>query len=307
MIGVVGSSNMDIVLTVERFTNPGETQKAISLEYFPGGKGANQAVTAAKLSKKDVYFFTALGNDDFGKNLASNFDKLNIKGYIYTDLPTGRAYIEVTKNGCNRIIIFEGANGFITPEIVENKLDVLNEYKYFLLQNEIPFETSLHIAKALKTKKKIIIFDPAPAQNIEKEIFQYVDYFTPNEEEFKYLSNKFFGLNPEEKLKEALRRFFNLGIKNIILKQGEKEIILYNRNSILKIPVFKIENVVDTTAAGDVFNGALAVALEEGKSIKEAIQFASAAAGIAITKKGAQSSIPNREEVDKFLKNNNKG
>ncbi|WGS64641.1 ribokinase [Marinitoga aeolica] len=304
MIGVVGSSNMDIVLTVEKFTNPGETQKAISLEYFPGGKGANQAVTAAKLSKEDVYFFTALGNDDFGKKLASNFDKLNIKGYIYTDLPTGRAYIEVTKDGSNRIIIYEGANGFITPEIVERKLEILKEYKYFLLQNEIPFETSLHIAKTLKSKKKVIIFDPAPAQNIEKEIFKYVDYFTPNEEEFKYLSNKFFNLNPDENLKEILRRFFNFGIKNIILKQGEKEIILYNRNSILKIPVFKIDKVIDTTAAGDVFNGALAVALEEGKNIKEAIRFASAAAGITITRKGAQSSIPTREEVEEFLKSN---
>ncbi|WP_129408113.1 ribokinase [Marinitoga lauensis] len=304
MIGVVGSSNIDIVLTVEKFTNPGETQKAISLEYFPGGKGANQAVTAAKLSKDDVYFFTALGNDDFGKKLASNFDRLNIKGYIYTDLPTGRAYIEVTKNGCNRIIIYEGANGFITPEIVESKLDILKEYKYFLLQNEIPFETSLHIAKALKSKKKVIIFDPAPAQNIEKEIFEYVDYFTPNEEEFKYLSKKFFDLDPQKDLKKILRNFFNLGIKNIILKQGEKDIILYNRNLILKIPVFKIQNVIDTTAAGDVFNGALAVALEENKNIKEAIQFASAAAGISVTKKGAQSSIPTREEVEKFLTKN---
>ncbi|GAB6189338.1 ribokinase [Marinitoga arctica] len=301
MIGVIGSSNMDIVLTVEKFTNPGETQKAISIEYFPGGKGANQAVTAAKLSKDNVYFFTALGNDDFGKILANNFDKLNIRGYIYTDLPTGRAYIEVTKNGENRIILFEGANGFITSDIIKRKLDVLSEYKIFLLQNEIPFETSLHIAKTLYSKKKIIIFDPAPAQNIEMEIFKYVDYFTPNEEEFKYLSKKFFNLNPEKNLKEILRKFFNLGVKNILLKQGEKDIILYNRNLILKIPVFKIDNVVDTTAAGDVFNGALAVALEENKNIKEAIQFASAAAGISVTRKGAQSSIPTRQEVEDFL------
>ncbi|NUV00326.1 ribokinase [Marinitoga sp. 1154] len=301
MIGVIGSSNMDIVLTVEKFTNPGETQKAISLEYFPGGKGANQAVTAAKLSNNDVYFFTSLGNDDFGKSLAMNFDKFGIKGYVYTDLPTGRAYIEVTKSGCNRIIIFEGANSFITPEIIENKLDILKEYKYFLLQNEIPFETSFHIAKTLKSKKKIIIFDPAPAQNIKKEIFEYVDYFTPNEEEFKYLSETFFNLNPEKQLKETLRNFFGLGVKNIILKRGEKEIILYNRNSILKIPVFKMHKVVDTTAAGDVFNGALAVALEEGKNIKEAIKFAAAAAGISVTRKGAQSSIPTRNEVDNFL------
>lgn len=302
MIGVVGSSNMDIVLTVGKFTNPGETQKAISLEHFPGGKGANQAVTAAKLSKNNVYFLTALGNDDFGKMLARNFDEFGIKGYIYTDIPTGRAYIEVTKQGENRIILYEGANGFITSEIVKRKLDVLSENKIFLLQNEIPFESSLHIAKALSSKKKTIIFDPAPAQNIEKEIFEYIDYFTPNEEEFKYLAEKFFGLNPEENLKETLRKFFELGVKNILLKQGGKDIILYNRNSILKIPVFKMENVVDTTAAGDVFNGALAVALEENKNIKEAIRFASAAAGISVTRKGAQSSIPNREEVEEFLK-----
>ncbi|OQY09453.1 MAG: hypothetical protein B6I29_03375 [Marinitoga sp. 4572_148] len=137
---------------------------------------------------------------------------------------------------------------------------------------------------------------------MEKEIFEYIDYFTPNEEEFKYLAEKFFGLNPEENLKETLRKFFELGVKNILLKQGGKDIILYNRNSILKIPVFKMENVVDTTAAGDVFNGALAVALEENKNIKEAIRFASAAAGISVTRKGAQSSIPNREEVEEFLK-----
>lgn len=301
MIGVIGSSNMDIVLTVEHFTNPGETQKAKELEYFPGGKGANQAVAAAKLSNKEVYFFTALGNDEFGKRLARNFDELNIKGYVYTDLPTGRAYIEVTKEGENRIVIFQGANGFITPEIVERKIGILQGYKYFLLQNEIPFETTLHVAKILKSKKKIVIFDPAPAPNITDEIFKYIDYFTPNEEEFKYLSKKFFNLDPEKNLKEILRRFFNLGIKNIILKRGPETVILYNRNYILKIPAFKFENVVDTTAAGDVFNGALATALEEGKNIKEAIVFACAAAGLSVTRKGAQSSIPARKEVDDFL------
>ncbi|MBO8161828.1 MAG: ribokinase [Thermosipho sp. (in: Bacteria)] len=300
MISVVGSSNMDIVLSVERFTLPGETQKAKKLEFFPGGKGSNQAITLAKLSKEEVYFLTCIGNDSYGEILKKQYESLNIKGYKVVDENNGLAFIEVTKAGENRIIIYQGANNYLTIDLVKNNVSALVKSDLVLLQNEIPFETTLFVAQLLKKNKKTVIFDPAPVENITEGIFKYVDYLTPNEEEIKLLTGKFFGNFIS--FEDSYYKFKKLGLERLIVKLGEKGVIYFENDKIIEQPSFKVK-AIDTTAAGDVFNGAFAVALSEKKGIKEALLFATAAAALSVTKKGAQSSIPSRKEVEEFLRN----
>ncbi|ACJ75149.1 ribokinase [Thermosipho africanus TCF52B] len=300
MIAVVGSSNMDVVLTVERFTLPGETQKAQKLEFFPGGKGSNQAVSIAKLSKKNsnVYFLTCIGNDSYGRILKGQYDKLNIEGYVVVDDNNGLAFIEVTKKGENRIVIYPGANRNLTKEIIKKHEEKLLEADYILLQNEIPFESTLYSARIFSENGKIVIFDPAPVSGIEKEIFQFVDFLTPNEEEIKLLTEKFFG--EFVSYEDSYFKLKSLGVKKLIVKLGSKGVIYFEGDKRIEIPSFKVK-AVDTTAAGDVFNGAFVVALHENLDIKKSLEFASAAAALSVTKKGAQNSIPSRKEVENFL------
>jgi ribokinase len=300
MIAVVGSSNMDVVLTVERFTLPGETQRAQKLEFFPGGKGSNQAVSIAKLSKKNsnVYFLTCIGNDSYGRALKDQYDKLNIEGYVVVDDNNGLAFIEVTRKGENRIVIYPGANSNLTKEIVRKHEAKLLEADYILLQNEIPFESTLYAARLFSENGKIVIFDPAPVSGIEKEIFQFVDFLTPNEEEIKLLTEKFFGKFVS--YEDSYFKLKSLGVKKLIVKLGSKGVIYFEGDKRIEIPSFKVK-AVDTTAAGDVFNGAFVVALHENLDIKKSLEFASVAAALSVTKKGAQNSIPSRKEVENFL------
>ncbi|MGB9864611.1 ribokinase [Fervidobacterium gondwanense] len=295
MISVIGSSNMDIVLTVEHFTKPGETQKILNLEYFPGGKGANQAVAAAKLSKSEVFFLTMLGNDSYGSTLAKNYEKLGISGYKFADTNTGLAFIEVTLSGENRIMITPGANAHLTPGIVNESIGEILKTDILLLQNEIPFESTLFAARLFKDAGKLVIFDPAPARGITPEIFPYVDIMTPNEEELRTLSENIIGRY--ESIEKTFEAFKEKGLKAMIVKQGENGATYIDEKAIFTVPTKKVEPV-DTTAAGDVFNGALAVALNERRNIQSAIQFANICAAISVTRKGAQPSIPDREEVE---------
>jgi ribokinase len=294
VISVVGSSNIDIVLKVDHFTKPGETQKALEMNIFPGGKGANQAVTVAKIGERGCYFLTCLGNDDYARILSDNFERHGIKGCLQVNAPTGRAFIEVDRNGQNRIIIFSGANAELKKEMIDWK--ALSESEILLLQNEISFETTLECAKRFNG---IVIFDPAPVQGISKEIFQHVNYLTPNEEEIEALSREVFG--EFLSIEKAAERFLELGVENVIVKLGSKGALVVNKHKKKHFPAFKVK-AVDTTAAGDVFNGAFAVGLAEGRSLEDAVIFGMAAAAISVTRLGAQSSIPSRQEVEEFLK-----
>ncbi|AFG34305.1 ribokinase [Fervidobacterium pennivorans DSM 9078] len=300
MIAIVGSSNIDIVLTVEHFTNPGETQRITKLEYFPGGKGANQAVAIARLSEKPVYFLTAVGDDQYGKILTENYERENIHGYrVVSGISTGMAFIEVCLSGENRIIIYPGANACLTQEMVLDSKEELLKANILLVQNEIPFETTLYACAMFKEASKIVIFDPAPAQDIRPEIFRYVDFLTPNEEELNALSKTFF--DNFVSIEDSFEKFNKLGLKAMIVKLGDKGATYVDSNRLFNIPTIKV-TAVDTTAAGDVFNGALAVALSEGKDLAEAIRYANICAAISVTRKGAQPSIPKRIEVEEFLK-----
>ncbi|QTA37443.1 ribokinase [Thermosipho ferrireducens] len=301
MISIVGSSNMDIVLNVKKFTLPGETQKAMNLHYFPGGKGANQAVTVARLTNFPVLFLTCLGNDSYGAKLRESYNLLKIRGYEIVNDYNGLAFIEVTEQGENRIIIYPGANRKLSIDLVLKKKEMLLKNDIVLLQNEIPFKTSLEVAKLFKENGKLVIFDPAPVEGIEKEIFRYVDFLTPNEEETKLLSNKFFGKFIS--FDESFKNFQEFGLKRMIIKLGEAGVLYFDGSRKVKIPAFKVK-AKDTTAAGDVFNGAFAVALFETKNIEYSLIFACAASAISVTRSGAQTSIPERKEVERFLEKN---
>lgn len=206
MIAVIGSTNIDIVYEVDHFTKPGETQTALSLNYYFGGKGANQAAAVAKISENKTLFSTSVGEDGEGKELVQNFQELNIEGYkIHQNKKTGRAFIEVAKSGENRIVITPGANQLHSTEIVEEFLETYSQQvNYCLIQNEIPVDT---IEKALLIMKKEnikIIYDPAPKEKTNIDWLPGIDFLTPNETEFKYLVDK-LDIKPDTIEKEALK------------------------------------------------------------------------------------------------------
>lgn len=293
MIAVVGSNNVDLVLTVDHFTEPGETQRCISYDRFPGGKGANQAVACKKLGAS-VYFLTCVGGDGNGDFSYKTLCDVGLeKGLVRVEIPNGFAMIEVTRDGKNRIIIFPGANASMNVELVHKHLDDLLDADILLLQNEVPFEVNLEVAKKFKQKGKFVIFDPAPASNIDEEIFKYIDVITPNEAEAYQLTGK-QGESAAESLLEK-------GCPNVLLKLGEKGCFFVGRLGRYELKAFKVK-AVDTTAAGDIFNAGFAVWYEKSKDIRESLHFASAAAAISVTRLGAQSSIPSLEEVLQFLK-----
>jgi ribokinase len=298
VIGIIGSSNVDIVYEVQQFTKPGETQRASSLNYYFGGKGANQAITCARLSKGDIYFCSLVGTDSSGEDYVKRFEEENISGVQKYSSKTGMAFIEVNEAGNNRIVIYGGANDLLDSSHIDA---FLNKYGTFfsiaLLQNEIPGESIEYAIKALKKAGKTIIYDPAPKENTLMELLEQVDYLTPNETEFAYLYEKIFGLD-EKDIKEKAIRFRNeMNVKNLILKNGEKSVMMVNsQNNIQEVAPPKVK-AVDSTAAGDVFNGAFAVGLSKNMNQRDALEFAVKAASLSVTRKGAQPSIPLLEEI----------
>lgn len=304
MIAVIGSSNIDTVYEVDHFTEPGETQTALSLNHYYGGKGANQAVAAAKLSKYNILFSTSIGNDSQGKKIEKRFNKYNIKGYhIHQNVNTGQAFIEVNRFGENKIVSNSGANGLHSKELVEIFLNKNGQdINYCLIQNEIPRETIAFALKVLKQKKIKIIYDPAAKEKTKIKWLPEIEYLTPNQNEFNFLKSK---LNIREGTleKQALKFKKKSGINNLILKRGPENIIVVTRNNKLKkIQTFGVR-AVDTTGAGDIFNAALAVGLNRDNDLQRACRYAAAAAAVSVTKKGAQSSIPDRQEIKEMLSN----
>jgi len=298
VIGIIGSSNVDIVYEVQQFTKPGETQRASSLNYYFGGKGANQAITCARLSKGDIYFCSLVGTDSSGEDYVKRFEEENISGVQKYSSKTGMAFIEVNEAGNNRIVIYGGANDLLDSSHIDAFLDKYGSFFLIaLLQNEIPGESIEYAIKALKKAGKTIIYDPAPKENTLMELLEQVDYLTPNETEFAYLYEKIFGLD-EKDIKEKAIRFRNeMNVKNLILKNGEKSVMMVNsQNNIQEVAPSKVK-AVDSTAAGDVFNGAFAVGLSKNMNQRDALEFAVKAASLSVTRKGAQPSIPLLEEI----------
>ncbi|MCW3086884.1 MAG: rbsK [Sediminibacterium sp.] len=293
---VVGSTNMDMVVKTTYIPEPGETVLGGTFFMNAGGKGANQAVACARLGG-EVIFVSKMGNDVFGKQAFRLYDEEGIDtSFIVSDeeLPSGVALITVDDNGQNSIVVAPGANAALGAAEVESALRNISDKHIVLLQLEIPLETVHFVVQQAATKGAWVILNPAPAASLSPDLLQYIDLITPNETEASILSGiKVINL---ETAKLAARKIRNLGVKNVVVTMGELGALLLEDDEFHKVETPTVQPI-DTTAAGDVFNGALAVALSEGKKLVDAVGFACIAASISVTKMGAQSSIPYRNEL----------
>ena len=297
---IIGSLNMDMVTEMEKMPLIGETILGDELKYIPGGKGANQAYAAGSLGKH-VSMLGCVGNDEFGKGLIRSLEekKVDVSLLKKSDTNTGTAIIYVDNDGNNSIVVIPGANMECDVQYLKQREKMIQECDYLLLQMEIPYESVCYAVETAYKFHKTIILNPAPAPDyIGDEILSKLDYITPNETELMKLANG--SESDMDSMKKYACELLKKGVKNVIVTMGDQGCLLVNEKNQILYPARKVE-AVDTTAAGDCFNGALTVGLAEGKSIEQAILFANAASSLAVTKKGAQSSIPSREEVDYIL------
>lgn len=299
-IVVVGSSNTDMIIKVPWIPKPGETILGGKFSTAPGGKGANQAVAAARAGG-DVTFIARIGDDMFGQKAKEGFIKDNINvDYVMTDEnePSGVALICVDEEGENSIAVASGANSKLSPSDVQNQSDVILSADILVMQLETPLET-VHQAASIASDNGVkVILDPAPAQELSDDLLSHISILTPNESEAELLTG--IKVDSEEDASKATDVLMKKGVETVLLTMGPRGTYIATAEFKELISGFKVK-AVDSTAAGDVFNGALAVAIAENKPIWEAISFANAAAALSVTKLGAQPSAPTKEEIDKFL------
>ncbi|WP_064609125.1 ribokinase [Photobacterium sp. J15] len=297
---VLGSVNADHVLQVASFPRPGETLHGHSYCVIPGGKGANQAVAAARLGA-DVAFIACVGNDSFGYQMREEFAKegMNTEAVLVEEnVPTGIAMIQVAATGENSICISAEANACLTPKRLEPHHHLLANADTLLMQLETPIETIEAAAKVAQEAGTRVVLNPAPAQPLSDDLLQLIDMITPNETEAELLT----GVKVEDtaSAQKAADVLHAKGIKQVMITLGSQGVWISNEGKGQQVPGFRVD-AKDTTAAGDTFNGALLTGLQEGKALDDAIRFAHAAAAISVTRMGAQTSIPHRREVERFL------
>lgn len=297
---VLGSVNADHVLQVPSFPRPGETLHGRNYQVIAGGKGANQAVAAARLNA-DIGFIACVGDDSFGVNILESFksDGINISGVkMQADCPTGIAMIQVSDSGENSICISAEANAKLTAEAIEPELERICQAEFLLMQLETPLdgiELAAQIAKRHDTK---VILNPAPARELPESLLASIDIITPNETEAEILTG--IKVEDDASAKAAADMLHSKGIETVMITLGAKGVYVSQNGEGQIVPGFQVE-ATDTTAAGDTFNGAFVTGLMESMPLESAIQFAHAAAAISVTRFGAQTSIPSRKEVDAFL------
>jgi ribokinase len=300
-ITVVGSLNMDFVVQVETLPRPGETVLGGGLATVPGGKGANQACAASKLGG-NVRMVGRVGDDALGRELRQSLAAAGVDttAVLATEgTPSGVALISVEAGGQNQIVVASGANGLLTPADVAHALGGAGR-GLLLLQLESPPETIERAVALGKARGMTVLLDPAPARQLSLALLAGVSCLTPNESEAMTLLERPGGAISLANAPEVARALCARGPRAVILKLGENGAFLDDGTCARHFPAPKVD-AVDTTAAGDTFNGALAVALAEGRSMPEAIPFANAAAALSVTRHGAQASIPMRAEVDAFV------
>lgn len=299
-ICVIGSLNMDIVANVDAFPSPGQTVMGKALNEYYGGKGANQAIAIGKLGGV-VAMVGMVGDDIYGSRYIEHLKLNNVNTdyvSVHPGVKTGTAIIEVEKSGENRIIIIPGSNALVDCVFIESLLASLLDFDIFLLQQEIPVETNLEIAKFLKVHNKVVILDPAPAVQMPEEMYRYVDYITPNETELKFMT-KVEVVNLED-LKYASLQLLAKGVKRVVAKSGGNGSYLITEDTFVHIPAFKV-TPIDTTAAGDSFNAGLAYALANDHDDEQAIQLANAVGALSTLGYGAQSAMPSLDQLNVFL------
>ena len=300
-IVVIGSLNADLVQQLDRLPKPGETMTGGALRIVPGGKGANQACAAAMLGGS-VKMLGQVGNDAFGPALIDSLKRagVDVANVHVSSAATGTAVILVLPGGENVIMISPGSNGGFSAEVLRPLLNAIVPGSIVLTQLEIPLETTRLCLETARERGAITILDPAPAQKLPAEVLRLVDYLTPNQTEAAILLEAAQEVRSYEDAEEAGERLRALGSTHVILKLGSLGVFLAGPHGCGPSPGFRV-TPIDSTAAGDTFNGALAVALSEGKSLEEAARFANAAAALSVTRSGAQSSIPSRAEAEAFL------
>lgn len=294
---VVGSLNADLVVRAPRFPAPGETISGEDLQVMPGGKGANQAVAAARLGA-NVSMLGRVGKDNFGDFLLDNLKQNKVDSTLVQrdDASTGTAIIVVDSNGQNSIVLSAGANGKVTQADVGNASFPTGGL--LLLQLEIPMPTVLRAAQRAKENNMRVILNPAPAQQLSDELISLADFVIPNESELSLLSGK--EVKDSASTEQAAQALLKRGAQHVIVTLGGDGALIVTRTQITHVDTFKV-NVVDTTAAGDAFIGGFANSLLQNKSIEEAVKYACACGALATTKFGAQPSLPTKEEVEKLL------
>jgi len=298
---VIGSLNMDMVAKVKRIPKLGETILGDSLMLNPGGKGANQCYTVGKLGG-NATMLGCVGNDSYGDMLIESLKKAEVNtSYIKKcgDIHTGTALIQIDDFGNNNIVVIKGANDKCDEGYLIDNEDVIKECDIIMLQMEIPYNAVYYAIKRGRELGKKIILNPAPApEEFPEDILNKVDIITPNEIELEMLSK--MKIKSEGDIVKGAQKLIIQGVNHVIVTIGSKGAMYVNKNGYKYFPARKVD-AIDTIGAGDCFNGALAVAISEGLSLDDAISFANVAASISVTRKGAQSSIPSREEVDDIL------
>lgn len=297
---VLGSTNIDHILNVPHFLAPGETLSASQYQVAMGGKGANQAVAAGRAGA-NIQFITALGDDPFGQEALQQFKNDGIDTSLIKIIPnekTGVALIFVNDEGENMIGIHSGANAHVTPEMLEERIDIIESANALLMQLEIPLETIQLATACAKQNGVLVVLNPAPAKPLSDELLSQIDIITPNETEAEILTG--VKVDSTDSAQKASKILHDEGISIVIITMGKMGAWVSEHNQGILIPGFNV-TAIDTIAAGDTFNGVLVMALLEGLTLNVAIQKAHAAAAIAVTRKGAQPSIPWKNEIEDFL------
>ena len=297
---VLGSLNMDLVATTDRLPTPGETLNGRTFAMYPGGKGANQAVSAARLGS-DVLMVGRVGDDDFGHRLVNTLstESIDISGINFdASEKTGTAIICVDSKGENIIVAVYGANMSCGPQEIRTTKEIISESSVLLLQNEIPSYASLNIAARCNEIGTKVVWDPAPASEDHLALLDVCDFVTPNEIEVSALSSR--KVTCIDSAIKACEEIASRSNAVPIIKMGDQGVVYMDDHKVRHQPAFKVDTV-DTVAAGDAFNAGFAVALYEGRSVQNAVRFACAAGALATTKIGAQSAMPFRNEVDDLL------
>lgn len=297
---VFGSINMDLVARSPRLPLAGETLKGHNFSTIPGGKGANQAIAAARLGAT-VEMVGRVGGDRFGETLLEHLRAADIQCdriMVDTSCTTGVALIEVDDRGENHIIIISGANGQVGSEDVSRLLPCLATANLLLLQLEIPLDAIVAAAEAARQAGVAVILDPAPATTLSDDLLSAVDIITPNRIEASQLVG--FPVESLEQAKQAALALRQRGVNRVIVKLGDQGSFTATATETFHTPAFHV-NVVDTVAAGDAFNGGLAVALAEGRSLQEAVLWGTSTAALSVTQSGAQSSMPSRRALYEFF------